>query len=235
MTRILTFLFLTPLLAADNTSEVLQRQTQELFDAIVPGNASVWERYLDERATYTDENGVVLTKKQMVEQTRPFPKEITGNIQVTDFRVTLHGPVAIATHVEDEHETFYGHELHCQYRTTDTWLKTYAGWRLLASQVLALRTDPPAVPLTARQMEDYVGRYMLTPSKTYEIRVKDGTLEGQEAGRAPEVLRAEVPDMLFVPGKLRYRKVFLRDAGGRITGFAERREAWDLVWKRVPE
>jgi len=235
VTRILTFLFLTPLLAADNTSEVLQRQTQELFDAIVPGNASVWERYLDERATYTDENGVVLTKKQMVEQTRPFPKEITGNIQVTDFRVTLHGPVAIATHVEDEHETFYGHELHCQYRTTDTWLKTYAGWRLLASQVLALRTDPPAVPLTARQMEDYVGRYMLTPSKTYEIRVKDGTLEGQEAGRAPEVLRAEVPDMLFVPGKLRYRKVFLRDAGGRITGFAERREAWDLVWKRVPE
>ena len=235
MTRILTFLFLTPLLAADNTSEVLQRQTQELFDAIVPGNASVWERYLDERATYTDENGVVLTKKQMVEQTRPFPKEITGNIKVTDFRVTLHGPVAIATHVEDEHETFYGHELHCQYRTTDTWLKTYAGWRLLASQVLALRTDPPPVPLTARQMEDYVGRYMLTPSKTYEIRVKDGTLEGQEAGRAPEVLRAEVPDMLFVPGKLRYRKVFLRDAGGRITGFAERREAWDLVWKRVPE
>jgi len=39
--------------------------------------------------------------------------------------------------------------------------------------------------------------------------------------------------MLFVPGKPRYRKVFQRDSQGRVTGFAERREAWDLDWTRV--
>ena len=38
--------------------------------------------------------------------------------------------------------------------------------------------------------------------------------------------------MLFVPGRPRYRYVLLRDAAGRITGMAQRREAWDLVWKR---
>jgi hypothetical protein len=59
-------------------------------------------------------------------------------------------------------------------------------------------------------------------------------LEGQQTGRKAEILKAEVADVLFVPGKPRYRKVFLRGANGRITGFAERREAWDLVWTRVP-
>jgi hypothetical protein len=48
------------------------------------------------------------------------------------------------------------------------------------------------------------------------------------------VLKAEAPDVLFVPGQTRYRKVFLRGSDGRVTGFAERREAWDIVWKRLP-
>ena len=79
-------------------------------------------------------------------------------------------------------------------------------------------------------MEEYAGRYELTPEMTYEIRSKGGVLEGQETGRKPEALLAEVPDLLFVSGKPRYRKVFLRGSDGRITGFAERREAWDLIW-----
>lgn len=220
--------------APENVPQILQRQTQELFDAIPPGSVTVWERYLDDRASYTDEAGTVLSKKQMMEQLKPFPKDITGNVKVTEFRVTLHGSVAVTTHIDDEYETYYGHKLHCQYRSTDTWMKTSPGWRLIASQVLALRTDPPPVRLTTGQMHEYVGRYELTPSKIYEIRSKNGALEGQETGRRAEALSAEVPEMLFVPGQPRYRKVFLRDSRGRITAFAERREAWDLVWKRLP-
>lgn len=83
-------------------------------------------------------------------------------------------------------------------------------------------------------MAEYVGRYAVDSKKIYEIRMKDGGLEGQEAGRPAEVLRAELPGLLFVPGKPRYRKVFQRGPGGRITAFAERREAWDLVWNRLP-
>ena len=153
---------------------------------------------------------------------------------MTGFKATVHGPVAIASYVSDEHESYHGHKLHCQYRSTDTWLKTAAGWRLIAGQVLALRTDPPAVQLMPRQMEEYSGRYALTPAITYEIRRKAGGLEGQQTGRQAEALRAEAPDVLFVPGKPRYRKIFLRGPDGRIKGFAERREAWDLNWTRLP-
>jgi hypothetical protein len=39
--------------------------------------------------------------------------------------------------------------------------------------------------------------------------------------------------VFFVPGEPRLRYLFQRDAAGRITGFLQRRESWDLVWKRV--
>jgi Domain of unknown function (DUF4440)/Domain of unknown function (DUF3471) len=217
-----------------DVSAVLQRQTQEMMDAITYGKADVWDRYLDAKAVYTTEDGTIQTKAQVVEGTKPLAEGVSGSIKVIDFQATVHGPVAVTNYVSDEHENYHGHKLHCQYRSTDTWLKTPAGWRLIAGQVLALRTDPPAIPLTPHQVDEYVGRYALTPTITYEIRRHGDGLEGQQNGRQAEPLRMEAPDVLFVPGKTRYRKIFQRASDGHVTGFAERREAWDLDWKRLP-
>jgi hypothetical protein len=220
--------------ASEDAAAVLHRQTQELMDAITHGSAAVWDRYLDAKSIYTAEDGALQTKAQMVKGTKPLPEGVSGSIKVIDFKATVHGPVAITNYVSDEHEDYHGHKLHCQYRSTDTWLKTPAGWRLIAGQVLALRTDPPAVPFTSRQVNEYVGRYALTPAITYEIRRQGVGLVGQQSGRQAEPLKAEAPDVLFVPGKTRYRKIFKRAPDGRVTGFAERREAWDIDWKRLP-
>jgi hypothetical protein len=230
----LVVIFCIPVWATQDVAELLHRQTQELMDAVGAGTAAVWEHYLDPGAVYTDEGGSVMSKPAMLATIKPFAQDVSGKIKVLDFNVAVHGSTAVTTHLDDEYETYHGHELHCQYRTTDTWMKTRAGWRLVAGQVLALRTDPPAVPLTSHQMEEYTGRYALTPAIVYEIRNNAGVLQGQRTGGKPETLLAEVPDMLFVGGKPRYRKVFLRGPDGGITGFAERREAWDLVWKRLP-
>jgi hypothetical protein len=224
----------TAMPASEDAAAVLHRQTQELMDAITHGSAAVWDRYLDAKAIYTAEDGTLQTKAQMVEGTKPLPAGVSGDIKVIDFKATVHGPVAITNYVSDEHEDYHGHKLHCQYRTTDTWLQTPAGWRLVAGQVLALRTDPPAVPFTSRQRDEYVGRYALTPAITYEIRRQGDGLVGQQSGRQAEPLKAEAPDVLFVPGKTRYRKIFKRAPDGHVTGFAERREAWDIDWKRLP-
>ena len=69
----------------------------------------------------------------------------------------------------------------------------------------------------------------------YQIRRDGGTLLGRETGRKADTLKVEAKDVLFVPGRPRYRMVFRRDAAGRIVDFAERREAWDLVWTRTSE
>lgn len=220
--------------APEDISETLRRQTQELLDAIASGGAAVWDRYLDAGLSYTTEDGKVYGKKEMVEGIKPLPPGVSGIIRVTDFKTTVHGDVAVATYVADEDEDYHGHNLHCQYRTTETWLETPAGWRMIAGQVLALRTDPPAVPLSVQKMDAYLGRYALTPEIAYEIRRTDAGLEGQQTGRPAEAIQAEAPDVLFVPGKVRYRKIFQRGPDGRVTGFLERREAWDLAWKRLP-
>lgn len=215
-----------------NVPEVLQRQTQALYDAIATGEVAVWDEYLDAGVRFIDESGDVMSKKQMLEGTKPLPEGVSGTIRVTDFDVALHGEVAIATYVNDENEVFHGHALHCRYRTTDTWMKTAGAWRLIASQILALRTDPPSIVLPASVRAEYCGRYALTPEIGYEIRATGDALEGRQSGRPPEALLAEAADVLFVPGRPRYRYVILRGSDGKITGFAQRREAWDLVWTR---
>ena len=159
-------------LAADDTAAILERQTQELMDAVTYGKADVWDRYMDASAIYTDENGSSIPKAQMVKDTKPLPPGVSGNIKVTEFKAVVQGSTAVTTHLDDEHEHFHGHELHCQYRITDTWIKTPQGWRLLGGQVLAVRTDPPSIQLTSQQMDEYVGRYSLTPEIIYEIRRK---------------------------------------------------------------
>ena len=232
----ITFLALTLALPAwvraDDVRDVLKRQTQELADAVGPGTVAVWDEYLDSQVLFVDESGAVATKKEMLDQLKPLPEGVSGSIAVTEFVVADHGDVAATTYVEDEHENYHGHELHCQYRATDTWKKTPAGWRLISSQVLALRTDPPAIALPVAALASNCGKYALTPAIAYEIRLKGDGLEGQQTGRKAEQLRVEAPDVLFVPGKPRYRYILLRDAAGKITGLAQRREAWDLVWKR---
>jgi hypothetical protein len=64
--------------AAENVADILKRQTQEMVDAIATGRATVWDRYLDEGVRYVDESGTVLTKKQMVEGTKPLPRASRG-------------------------------------------------------------------------------------------------------------------------------------------------------------
>jgi hypothetical protein len=104
---------------------------------------------------------------------------------------------------------------------------------MIGSEVIALRTDPPAIELPASALDAYAGRYSLTETIGYTI-TRDGTaIRGQRTGRDSEAWKAEAPDVFFVPGQPRLRKIFTRDSAGRITGFVERRETWDIVWKRV--
>jgi hypothetical protein len=215
------------------TGQILKAQSQELLDAVTYGKPEVWDRYLDEHTVITTEDGKVHTKAEMVKDIKPLPEGVSGTLIVTEFKAVDHGAVAVTNYVADEHENYHGHPLHCGYLETDTWLKTAKGWRLIGSEILALRTDPPAIQLKDSLIDTYVGRYALTPTITYEIRRSEGKLEGRRSGRDWEVLKAESPDVLFVPGDPRYRKVFQRDAEGRITGFADRREAWDLIWAKA--
>jgi hypothetical protein len=92
--------------------------------------------------------------------------------------------------------------------------------------------DPPAITLPAARLNEYAGSYRLTAEITYTLRRDGDKLVGQRTGREPVTLAIEASDVFFVPGQPRSRKIILRDASGRITGLADRREGRDIVWTR---
>ena len=220
--------------AAESVSDLLKRQTQEMFDAVSAGDAKVWDTYLDADAVVTDEAGGVTGKKDTVAQLVPLPQGISGTITVTDWHIYRHGDVAIATYVADEREDFHGQKLHALYRATTTWLKEQGGWRVLAQQTLALRQDPPAVQLPLAKLQEYTGRYRAAPDLVYEITLTNGELSGGVVGGRPSPLKMELADVMFAPGQPRSRKIFTRDAAGNVTGYLARREERDVVWTKIP-
>lgn len=218
--------------AAEDVPALLRARTQQLLDAITSGDPSVWDQTLDANARVIDENGEVLDRKAMVAGVRPLPPGIGGALRPVDFQATVLGDIALTTYVADEDETFHGARIHARYRMGETWVRRDGKWKLLSSQVLALRSDPPALPITAEQRRAYCGRYTLG-DLSYVVRCENDGLTGGTPGKPAKPLRLESSDVFFVPGEPRLRYLFQRDAAGRVTGFLQRRESWDLPWKRV--
>jgi hypothetical protein len=220
--------------APGNPEAVLRAQTQELLDAVTAGDPAVWDRYVDPQILYVSEAGEVESKAQLLAEVTPLPAGISGKIAIGRFEVRQHGDIAVVLHVDEEDENYFGHAIHAQYLTTATWRLGPDGWKLIATQALATLIDPPAIALSAAQLDEYAGTYQLTEAIRYTVRRDGDHLVGERTGRPAQELRVEARDVLFVPGQPRSRKIFGRDAGGRITGFADRREARDVAWTRLP-
>src|SRR5579885_113592 len=219
--------------AADYTSDLLQSRTQQLYDAIAPGDTAPWQRYADDRASFTDENGTLRTRAQLLAGFAPLPPGLSGTIRVTDWKAVIIDKTTITTYVADEHENYHGQHLHALYRSTDTWVLEGRDWRLVAEQAIALQQDPPAVALPASLLDQYAGRYAAAPGFIYTISRNGDQLMGASGGGKPQALKADLADVLFTPGQPRVRKIFVRDAKGNVTGFLSRREGRDVVWTKL--
>jgi ketosteroid isomerase-like protein len=217
-----------PALAAE-----LQAKTQALVDAVAAGDKAVWDSATDPDLVFVSENNEVLGKKALIDQLDPLPKGLVGSIKVTDYKLQRHGDTAVATYIADESLSYYGQLLKTKFRTTDSWRRTASGWKMISSMTLAVLGDPPPISLPAAKLADYAGRYELTPDIHYTVRADGGRLFGKRDGGAEAELKAEAPDLFFVAGKPRSRKVFYRDASGKVTGFGDRREGQDIVWRRT--
>jgi hypothetical protein len=193
----------------------------------------VWDRLLDPDIVYLSEAGEVEDKARLLAELVPLPNGVSGHIEIGKLTVAQHGDVAVVFHTDEETEDYFGHVLHAQYLNTATWRFADGGWKLIAQQVYASLLDPPAIALPPAQLDDYVGTYALTDAIHYTIRRDGDHLVGQRDGRPPQVLQVEARDVMFVAGQPRSRKIFGRDATGKVTQFADRREARDVVWPRL--
>jgi hypothetical protein len=208
----------------------LRRITQEMLDAIAPGNAEVWRRYLHERVILVDENGTVRTKAEMLKEFSPLPPGLVGNLEIATFRIETFGDVAVLAYEAQEHLDYHGQILQGRYRINDTWLKTGQTWQLLAEQVAAVLKDPPSVKLTQQQLCEYNGTYSLTAEIVTRLQCTSDGFSAERSGRPSTQYLAELPDVFFVAGQPRTRRIFLRDSDGKVLGFVDRREGEDVRW-----
>ena len=220
--------------SAAATEQELREATQQMLDAIAPGDVAVWDRWLDPAVLQVDENDTVRGKAEILKELQPLPKGLVGRLKVAEFRMALAGDVAVVTHEDDESLDYFGQMLRSRFRMTDTWHRTPSGWRLLGSQVLAVHQDPPAATLDAATLCAYSGRYVLTPDISVTAHCDGAGLVFERAGRPNRTFLPELKDQFFEPGQPRTRRLFQRDAEGAITGFVDRREERDILWRRAP-
>jgi hypothetical protein len=213
-------------------SQVLRAKDQALLDAIAPGNVRVWDEALAESAVYVDENGAIMDRAAFLKQLTPLPPRASGNLVIASYQATQHGDVATVIHTDDETENYHGQTLKARYLTTETWQKSDNDWHLLQVHVYAMLQDPPAEKLSTKDLDAYAGRYT-AGDLVYTLHRDGDRLVGQRAGGSPVEWHAEVRDVFFIAGQPRIRRIFQRDADGKITGFVDRRESWDLVWKKT--
>jgi len=215
-----------------STDATLKRMTQEMADALAPGDRAVWERYTDPSLLFVTEDNLVKTRKQFLADLAPLPAGYSGQIAIVEFQSKDYGPFALTTYIQDEHENVEGHELHAHYRTSDTWRRTPAGWRLAASETFSVPIDPAAATASADALASFEGRYRLSAKTVQTVRRDGDHLVVEREGRAPQILVVESGDVFFTPGRPRTMRVFQRDGAGRVIGFADRREGVDLVWTK---
>ncbi len=171
--------------AADHRTLLTQAE-QGMSDAIASGNAGVWDKYLDAQVVYAEEDGSYKGKAEMLKEIMPLPKGLSGTIKVELLRYSEEGDTAVALFRQNEIEHYYGQTIHASYLTETVWKKRAGGWKQIAGQVLAERTDPPAIALPAAALQKFPGTYKLKDSEpTYLLTVVDGKLMGVKNGRKP--------------------------------------------------
>jgi len=221
-----------PALAEDHA--LITGYMQAMSDAIASGNAAVWDKYLDPYVIFAEENDTYKGKADMLKEIVPLPQGLTGAIRVELLSYHEEDGIAVALFRQNEVEHYFGQTIYAKYLTSTTWRKRPDGWKLIASQVLAEKTDPPAIALPAKLLAQYVGKYQLKDSAaTYSLQLVNGQLTGTRDARKAATWNAEASDVFFLSGDPRIRKIFQRDAAGKITGFIERRESWDVVWLKI--
>jgi hypothetical protein len=218
--------------AQDKTTELLRAKDQALLDAIAPGERKVWDQALAGDAVYIDENGTIMDRAEFLKQIEPLPPGASGSLKITSYSARISGDLATVVHTDDEQENYHGQMLSSRYLMTETWRREAGEWKLYLVHAYAVLKDPPAISLSSQELQQYVGRYAVGPDLVYLIQWDGKQLVGGRQGRPMKPLQVEVRDVFFISGQPRVRKIFQRDANGKITGFVDRREGEDLVWRR---
>ncbi len=216
---------------AEITQDELARRSQELFDAVVPGNKEPWQKYFADDCIFADEKGRHLNKAQLVADIAPLPKGYSGTIKVVKPQSVIHGDTAILSYDLDETETIFGQKLTAHYHVTDTWLRRNGVWQIASSQAMRYYEDPAVARIDSKKFADFSGTYQLAPGQTRKVFLEGDDLYVERSGKREQLL-PEGCEIFFRKG-IEGRILFRYADNGNVDALIDRRNNEDVVWRRV--
>src|SRR5499427_4073937 len=162
----------------------LVRRTQEIMDAVAPGNPEPWKKYFAEDGMYFDEKGRLMDKTALLKDVSPLPNGYSGSIKVVNAKSNILQDTAVLSYDLDETEVVFGQELKARYHGTDTWMRRNGEWQIVAGQILRYYEDPAPGKPNAAAYREYAGKYELSAGITRVVSANRQELTAERSGRA---------------------------------------------------
>jgi hypothetical protein len=213
------------------SQDELVRRTQELYDAVVPGNQVPWKKYFADDCTFSDEKGRTLDKTKLIADITPMPAGYSGAIKVANVQSRIIGDTAVLSYDANETETIFGQNLTARYHITDTWLRRNGEWQIIASQAHRYYEDPAAGKADPKKFADFIGTYELAPGQTRSVTAEGENLFVERKGKK-EQLFPETSEIFFRKG-VEGRILFRYDANGKVDALIDRRNNEDVIWRKT--
>src|SRR5690242_4705899 len=162
--------------AADALRGTLLRITQRLVDAIPLGDRAPWQQSLTDDAVVIDEFGRIQHKADVVASLHPFPKGLSGSIELRDAHVQRYGDTAVMQVEQYEREMVFGQQLVTRYQSLLTFVRQDGAWTLAGYEDVTIPTAPPVLKVPGLVPSDYVGTYRYEPGRAWTVVDRAGSL-----------------------------------------------------------
>jgi hypothetical protein len=218
--------------AADTpiTQEELVRRTQELYDAVAPGNVEPWKKYYAGDCLFADEKGRQMDKAKLIADISPMPKGYSGTIKIVHPVSRIIGDTAILAYDVDETEIVFGQHLSARYHATDTWMRRNGSWQIVASQAMRYYEDPTLGSADPAKFPQFLGTYELAPGSIRKVSADGDKLFVERKGKRDQ-LYPEAPDIFFRRG-VEGRILFRTRENEKVDALIDRRNNEDIIWQK---
>jgi uncharacterized protein DUF4440/uncharacterized protein DUF3471 len=213
------------------TQDELVRRTQELYDALVPGNQAPWKKYFADDCIFADEKGRLFDKPKLIADIKSLPAGYSGTIKIENAQSRIIGNTAILSYDADETETIFGQNLKARYHITDTWLQRNGNWQIVASQAHRYYEDPAVGKGDPKKFAAYVGTYELAPGQARSV-ITEGDKLFVERNEKKEQLLPETSEIFFRKG-VEGRILFRYSDTGKVDALIDRRNNEDVIWRKT--
>ena len=232
---ILAFILCEVAVAADKDAPItesdLVRRTQELYDAVVPGDQAPWKKYFADDSIFSDEKGRNMDKSKLIADITPMPAGYSGAIKLEHVQSRIYSNVAILSYDANETETIFGQNLSARYHVTDTWLRRDGNWQIVASQAHRYYEDPAVGKADPTKFPDFIGSYELASGQTRTVFADHDSLFIERNGKKDQLF-PETPELFFRKG-IEGRILFRYDKSGKVDALIDRRNNEDVVWRKI--